>query len=254
MKKIRLTFLLALLPLVTSCASTPQGADAYKGKSAQEIFTKGEKSLSKKHFKDAISCFEGFDALYPFDSRAEQAQLDVIYAYYKSNDPDSAVAAADRYIRLYPMSNNVAYVYYLRGVTNMERNISWIYNAFPLDPAKRDLASMQQAFSDFHKLLEVYPDSTYCTDARKRMIYIRNLLSRHELQIAQFYLQRKAYIAAANRGSYIVQHLQGSSEIPEALAIMVKSYRALGENEPADDALRVLKMNYPNSSQLKSIG
>lgn len=251
MKNIRILLCLAFLPLISSCASSPQGADAYKGRPPQELFTKGERALSKKHYKDAIGYFEAFDALYPFDKRAEQTELDVIYAYYRSGDADSAIAASDRYLRLYPMSNNVAYIYYLRGVINMERNISWIYNAFPLDPAKRDLASMQQAFADFNKLIQLFPHSCYVHDARKRMIYIRTLLARHELQIAQFYLQRKAYIAAANRASYIVQHLQGTAEVQQALEIMVISYKALGEEEPANDALRVLTANYPHSPFLK---
>jgi outer membrane protein assembly factor BamD len=248
MKTIKYFILVFIIPIVASCATSPQGADAYKGQSPQLIYSQGEKALAKKHFKDAVSHFEAFDALYPFDPRAEQALLDVIYAYYKSYDPDSAIAAADRYIRLYPTSRHIAYVYYLRGVVNMERNLSWIYNAFPLDPAKRDLASMQQAFADFQKLLQICPSSDYAGDARKRMIYIRNLLARREIQVAQFYYMRRAYIAAANRASYVVQHLQGSPEVPQALKIMAKSYQALGETDLGNDALQVLKLNYPNSA------
>lgn len=246
MKNFKYLLLLWILPLLVSCATSPQGAEAYRGHSAQDLYVSGEKALGKKHFKDAISYFEAFDALYPFDPRAEQVQLDIIYAYYKSYDPDSAIAAADRYIRLYPMSSRVAYAYYLRGVVNMERNLSWIYNAFPCDPAKRDLTSMQQSFRDFQRLIELYPDCMYASDAHQRMIHIRNLLARRELQTAEFYFQRRAYIAAANRASYIVQHMQGSAETPKALVIMIKSYRALGETELAQESLQVLKLSYPN--------
>jgi outer membrane protein assembly factor BamD len=136
----------------------------------------------------------------------------------------------------------------------MERNLSWVYNALPLDPAKRDLSYMQQAFNDFQKLIQMYPNSSYAADSRKRMIHIRSLLANHELQTAEFYYQRKAYVAAANRASYVVQHLPGAKQVPQALAIMVKSYRAIGEKQLENDAMQVLKLNYPDTSEFKSLG
>lgn len=245
MKNIK-CLLWILLILLASCAKPPTGSEAYKGHPPEQVFGKGERSLAKKHYKEAVAEFEAFDALYPFDARAEQALVDLIFAYYKSNDFDSALAAADRYIRLYPMSPKIDYIYYLRGVVNMERNISWIYNAFPCDPAKRDLTALQQSFVDFQKLLHLFPCSIYAPDAHKRMVHIKNILARRELQIAEFYLKRCAYVAAANRASYIVQHLPGSECVPNALKIMIKAYRALGDNELANDALQVLQLNYPN--------
>ena len=246
MKNVKCLALALLLAFLAGCTTTPTGSEAFKGRSPEEIFYKGEKSLSKKHYKEAVSEFEAFDALYPFDPRAEQAQVDLIFAYYKSGDPDSAIAEADRYIRLYPMSSKVVYAYYLRGVVNMDRNISWIYNAFPCDRARRDLTSLKMAFLDFQKLLQLYPDCAYAMDAQKRMFHIKNVLARHEIQIADFYFQRHAYVAAANRASYIVQHLPCTPEVPAALIIMIKSYRCLGNDELANDALEVLKLNYPN--------
>lgn len=249
MKNYKFGILLALLPLFASCTTTQTGTAAYKGKSAEALFCKGERSLQKKHYKDAVAEFEAFDALYPFDPRAEQALLDLIFAYYRSNDFDSALAAADRYLHLYPMSEKAPYALYIRGVVDMEHNHSWIYNAFPCDPAKRDLTPIQSAFSDFQKLIEVYPGSCYVPDAKIRMVYIKNLLARRELQVAEFYFKRCAYVAAANRASYVVQHLCGSTEVPRALVIMVKSYRALGETEQANEALEVLRLNYPKTAK-----
>lgn len=246
MKNFKCFVFVVLLLMVASCTTVPTGSDAFKGTPPNEIYTKGERSLAKKHYKEAVSEFEAFDALYPFDPRAEQAQVDLIFAYYKAKDADSAVAAADRYLRLYPASPKVDYVYYLRGVINMERNLTWIYNVFPCDTAKRDLTALQQAFGDFNHLLHLFPNSIYVGDAHKRMVHIKNVLARRELQTAEFYFMRKAYVAAANRASYIVEHLPGTKQVPEALRIMVKSYRALGEQELANDALEVLRLNYPN--------
>jgi outer membrane protein assembly factor BamD len=247
MKKYKFLMLLAILPIFASCTTNPVGADAYRGKSAEVIYCKGERSLQKKHYKDAISEFEAFDALYPFDCRAEQALLNLIFAYYKANDYESAIAATDRYIRLYPMCEKAAYVLFIRGVINMEHNHSWIYNAFPCDPAKRDLSNTQSAFADFAKLIQLYPNSPYACDAQKRMMHIKNLIARRELQTAEFYFSRNAYVAAANRASYVVQHLCGTCEVPRALMIMVRSYRALGETEQANEALQVLRLNYPGA-------
>jgi outer membrane protein assembly factor BamD len=249
MKNYKYLVLGILVAMLVGCTTTPKGSDAFKGKPPEEIYSKGERALAKKHFKEAVANFEAFDALYPFDSRAEQAQIDLIYAYYKSNDHDSAIATADRYLRLYPMSPTAPYVCYLRGVVSMERNLSWIYTAFPCDPAKRDLANLQQAFADFQRVITHYPDCIYCADARKRMCYIKGILARREYQIAEFYFLRHAYVAAANRASYIVQHLPGTREVPNALRIMVKSYRALGHEELACDALQVLKLNYPHNTK-----
>jgi outer membrane protein assembly factor BamD len=243
MKSTKCVMVILLITTLFGCATPRTGSEAYKGRSPQEIFSKGESSLTKKHYKEAVAEFEAFDALYPFNPAAEQAQLNLIFAYYKATDPDSALAAADRYIRLYPMSPNIPYVYYLRGVINMERNISWIYTAFPCDLAKRDLTSLQNAFIDFQKLLQQYPHSIYAADARKRMVHIKNLIARRELQVAEFYFQRGAYVAAANRASYIVSHLPGTAEVPAALTIMVKSYRALGNEDLANDCLQVLRLN-----------
>lgn len=239
--------LIGLLPLfLASCTTTPTGSDAFKGKPPEEIYSKGEKALVKKHYKDAVQDFEAFDALYPFDARAEQAQLDLIFAYYKAGDADSAIAASEHYIRLYPMSPKIDYVYYLRGVVNMERNVSWIYNVFPCDPSKRDLCSLKQAFVDFQKLIQQFPHSVYAADAHKRLCHIKQMFASRELETAQFYFKRCAYVAAANRASYIVEHLPGTCQVPDALILMVKSYRALGDEEQAAEALDVLKINYPN--------
>lgn len=244
-KLIILGFFLAIS--LIGCKTIPTGAEAFQGKPPEEIFNKAEKALCKKHFKEAVTECEAFDALYPFDSRAEQVQVNIIYAYYKSNDFDSALAAADRYLRLYPMSAKAPYVCYLRGVINMERNLSWIYNAFPCDPAKRDLACLQLSFVDFQRVITNYPHCVYARDARKRMFYIKEILARHEYQIAEFYYLRRAYVAAANRASFIVEHLPGTKVIPKALMIMIKSYRALGDEGLANDALQVLTLNYPSA-------
>lgn len=245
MKKFILLLFAAILS--AGCSSAPNGIEAFKDKSAQAIYAQGEAALQKKTYKSAVAHFEALDALYPFSKYAENSQLHIIYAYYAAGDLPSAIAAADRYIHLYPRSERVDYAYYLKGTMKMERDKSWIYSALPLDPGKRDLASIREAFQDFSDLVRYFPRSEYASDARKRMLYIRDLLAKHELDVAQFYYKRKAYVAAANRASNVVQHYQGTSQVRPALTLMVKAYEQMGKPELAEQARQVLRFN--NSKQ-----
>lgn len=235
--------LLSLVFTIVGCSNTPKGVEAYKDKSAQAIYAEGEKDLQKKAYKSAVAHFEALDALYPFSKYAENSQLHVIYAYYASGDLASAIAAADRYIHLYPRSERVDYAYYLKGIMKMQRDKSWVYNAFPLDVATRDLASIREAFQDFSDLTRYYPRSEYANDARKRMVYIRDLLAKHELDVARFYFDRKAYVAAANRASTVVQHYQGTSQVRPALQLMIASYEKMGKPDLAAQTRSVLQYN-----------
>lgn len=245
-------FSLICLGLLLAGCKTTESYDAYKGQTAEQIFSRGENNLMHRHYDAAAKDFEALDTLYPFGAYAQQSQLDIIYAYYRADNTDLALAAADRYIRLYPRGPNVEYAYYLKGLINMGYD-GWMERLGRTNPADRDVTSLEQAFSDFNELVQRFPDSAYTPDAKRRMVYLRNLLAQHQLSIAQFYFQRKAYVASANRASYLVQNYQGSPQVIPALAIMVQSYRALGETDMANDALRVLTLNYPNAKELRKL-
>lgn len=248
-----LIFLVAMTLLAcVGCANTTSGIEAFKNQSAEAIYTSGEKDMNKKAYKSAIAHFEALDALYPFSKYAENSQLHIIYAYYGAGDLASAIAAADRYIHLYPRSERVDYAYYMKGMMKMERDKSWLYSALPLDPGKRDLASTREAFQDFSDLVRYYPHSAYASDARKRMLYIRDLAAKHELEVAQFYFKRQAYVAAANRASAVVQHYQGSSHVRPALSLMVEAYENMGKPELAEQARQVLKYNESKKQNSKA--
>jgi outer membrane protein assembly factor BamD len=236
-------FVFALL--IVGCAEE-KGIDAYKGKDAKQIYDAGKLALSKKKYDIAVNNFEALEALYPFGEYAEPGELNLIYAYYMNSDLDSTAAVAGSYIHLYPRGANVDYAYYMRGLANFEKSRSWFNVVYVKDPSQRDLSSMRESFVDFSELVADFPKSKYAPDAYKRMVYIRNLMANYELQTAQFYMDRKAYVAAANRASYIVVHFEGAPAIPAALKIMIKAYNELGATKQANDALKVLQTNYPN--------
>jgi len=249
----RLLILMVLVVFgVSGCASTTT-AEKYKDHSAQQIYMSGAKEFQKGKYTKSITYFEALDSLYPFGPYNQQAQYDLITAYYKTGKAALALAAAERYIRLYPRAKNVDYAYYMKGVVNFGRDRNWLQKVFRTDPAQHDLNYMRQAFADFQTLVKRFPNSQYVPDAEKRMAYIRNLMAKHELEVAKFYFVRKTYVAAANRASGIVEHYEGAPQVIPALGIMVRSYRALNQTDMANDAMRVLAQSYPNSTTFKKL-
>lgn len=254
MKFVKHVLVLTSICLLAACATTTKDpAVIFKNQSEEQIYHGGEVSLAKHNLSEAIQHFEGLDSLYPFGPHAEQSQLDLIYAYYETGDNASAAATADRFIRTYPRSAHVDYAYYIKGLADFDQNRGWFEKYLPLDLTQRDPGTARQAFTDFDQLLRLFPNSPYAPDARQHMVYLRNLFAGYELSVAKYYLQRGAYVAAANRANYIVQHYDGTQQVQEALGIMVQSYRALGLTGLADQALEVLRLNYPNGPVLKSL-
>lgn len=245
----KLFIILAVSLVLAACASTSTDQLAkYQGQSSSQILQTAKADLARGYYQRAVNSLQALITIYPFGEDAEQAQLDIIYAYYKNGNKVEALAAADRFIRLYPRNPHVDYAYYIKGMVNMGSQhwalLRWLYG----NPAEHDLSDMKAAFSDFSTLVQIYPNSQYAPAARKHMLYIRNLLAEHNYLIAKFYYDHKAYVAAANRASIVVLHYEGSPSVIPALGIMVKSYRALGETELANQTLDILARSYPDSS------
>jgi len=228
-------------------------AQQYQGYSAQQLYVEGKQALGARNYNHATTLFEALEALYPFGGLAEKAQLDLIFAYYKTGDYALAVATADQYIHIYPRSEHVDYAYYLKGLSEMYSGETWLQRAFPINMALRDLTSTKQAFYDFRDLVQLFPNSQYSPDAKQHMVYLRNLLSEHELEIAHYYYVRDAYVAAANRSSYLIRHFQHTPQVEDALVILIKANLALGLHQSAHDAYRVLQANYPTSPAVKKL-
>lgn len=251
MKKI--VWLLPLLFLLTACAKSGSDLDHYKNYTAKQIFDGGEHLLAKGEYADAVKHFEALDALYPFGPYAQQGQLDSIYAYYEKKDDAEAIAAADRYIRLYPRGPHADYAYYMKGLISYRQGFTWLQRSLGVDPAPRDLTDKRQSFLAFSQVVNFFPNSPYAQDSALRMHYIRNVIARHNLEIARFYYKRKAYVASANRAAFVVQHFEGAPAVVPALAVMVKSYRKLHLNKLAGNTLQILEASYPHSPEAERL-
>jgi outer membrane protein assembly factor BamD len=229
--------------MVSGCAWLDKHADATQGWDAAKLYAEASDELNSGNYKTAVDYYEKLEARYPFGRYAMQAQLDVAYAQYKAEEPELAIAAADRFIKLYPQNPYVDYAYYLKGIVNYNRSVGFLDRYIPTDPSQRDPGSALDAFQDFSELVRRFPNSKYAEDARQRMLYLRSNLAKHEVNVARYYMKRGAYMAAANRATYVIERFQRTSAVEDALEILVQAYTAIGEDKLAEDARRVLVLN-----------
>jgi len=240
---IRSTIILSLALWLTSCSWLKSQEDVTKDWSASKIYAEAAQELDSGNYQTAVEYYEKLEARYPFGRYAMQSQLDVAYAYYKAEEPEQALAAADRFIKLYPENPYVDYAYYLKGIINYNRSVGFLDRYIPTDPSQRDPGSALDSFQDFGELVRRFPDSKYAPDARQRMVFLRNNLAKNEVHVARYYMKRGAYVAAANRASYVIQRFQRTSAVEDALEVMIDAYTRLGEKKLAADAERVLTLN-----------
>ncbi len=219
----------------------------------QTLYEIAQKQLKTSSWDAAAETLQLLEENFPFGVFAEQAQLELIYAYFRTAEYELAIAASDRFIRLHPQHRNVDYAYYMRGVASFYSETA-ITTALISDVAKRDSGSAKDSFNYFSQLLTRYPDSPYALDARQRMVYLRNLLARQEIHIANYYFRRGAFVAAANRGRYVVENMQGTPAVPDGLAVMAQAYHLLDMQDLAKDAVRVLALNFPDYPYLNEEG
>ena len=219
--------------------------DTVEGQPVEEIYDKAHASMTGGNWAQAELNFRKLIAQYPYGPYTEQALMETAYAQYKSGKMEDAVSTIDRFLRTYPTQRNVPYMYYLRGLANSQRDTVFLQKAWKLDPSRRDLATPQQAYSDFNLLTERYPNSRYAADARQRMVALRNLFARHDLDTALYYLRRDAWVASAARAKYLLETYPQSEYQNDAVAVLAEAYTQLGNQTLAADARRVLEKNDP---------
>ena len=236
--------LLLVFSLLSGCVSLfGEEEDKTRNWSANRFYSEASTALNEGDYQKAIKYYEMLEARFPFGKYAMQSQLDIAYAYYKSDEADSAIAAADRFIRTNPRNPRVDYAYYLKGLVNFNRSVDFIPRFLPTDLSQRDSGAANESFRDFGELVRRFPDSEYSKDARVRMVYLHNLVAQHEVHIASYYMKKGAYLAAANRCKEVVEKFQRAPAVEQALEIMVKAYTKLELPKLAEDSQRVLELN-----------
>jgi outer membrane protein assembly factor BamD len=251
---LKIAVLVPLLLVLAACSFFHRGAN--KGNEGDvlpvdQLYNLATQRLQNGNYDNAEKLYERLIARFPYGSYNEQAQIDLAYAYYKDDKPDEAYSAINRFIKTYPAQKHIDYAYYLRGLINFDRTGTMLERLSQRSASRRDQGYALQSFDDFSQLVQRFPTSRYAADGRERMIWLRNGLAQTELNVAEYYLRNKAYVASANRAEYIVEHYQRSPQVGDALAVLAKSYKLLGRPQLAGQAESVLKLNYPDHPYLR---
>jgi outer membrane protein assembly factor BamD len=253
MQRSLLALFAALAVLTAGCGLLPGDKDETQGWSAQKLYGEAKDAMAAKTWDKAAKYLEKLEARYPYGRFAQQAQLDVAYCYWKNGERASALAAADRFIKLYPGHSNVDYAYYLKGLVNFNENSGFLSIIDNPDLSERDSKGTRESFEAFKDLVARFPESKYAEDATARMRYLVNALAQYEVHVARYYMKRGAYVAAANRAQFAVQNYPQAPALEEAVFIMVKAYDNLGMTDLRDSADRVMRKNFPESKYLKGV-
>lgn len=254
-----LLFIAVLTATLSSCSQLKtlekkdKLAKSTSGYSANKLFQDARAALQANNYEQAIKQYEQLEAKYPLGRYAQQSLLEQAYAYYKFDEPDTALDTIDRYMRIYPRSPRMDYALYIRGLINFTRGGSIIDKVFPRNFSDLDGVRQKEAFHDFSTLLTRHPNSPYAADVKKRMHYLKNTLGNTEVNVAKYYLKRGAYLAAFNRADYTIKHHQGTPAIIDALQVKICAANKLGKKDLANDTLRILKLNFPSKAKFNCI-
>lgn len=238
--------------LLVACSLIAIPACGYKERAAEELqpgrmYEKGHGLLLGGDYRGAVRYYEALEARYPFSEEARQSRLDIIYAYFRAGEQESAIDAADQFIRENPTHPRVDYAMYLRGLVYFERSPNILERWFGANLNERPPQDVRRAFDAFDQLIKQRPNSIYAHDARQRMTYLRNRLADYEVYVARHYLDRQAYVAAIDRARFTIENYDGAPAVQEALAIMIDAYKGLGLDDLAERSQEVYAYNFPDS-------
>ena len=244
--KIILTLCASII--LAGCGPAKDEVDVTADWSVEKFYLEARAELDDGNYLTAIEYYETLESRFPFGKYAMQAQIDVAYAYYKFEEPDSAITALDRFIKLHPRHPAVDYAYYLKGLVNFERGGTILDIIVSRDLSEFDRNLLLRAYNDFKLLTQRFPSSEYATDARKRMIFLRNELARSDFKIANYYASRAAWVAVTGRTRFILLNYQGTEVIKRTLELQLKAYQTLGLEQLANDTQRIITLNFEKTS------
>ncbi len=240
-----------LASFISGCAGRDnKPGNLRTGITAEELYIRAKDTMDRTNYERAAQLYRLLQARFPFGRHTEQAMLELAYCLYKGHRPDEALAQLDKFVKTYPSHRNTDYAYYLKGLINFSRTRGMLARLDPNRAVDRDQRFARESFNDFARLLRAYPESDYAGDARQRMLFLRDNMAANEIMVADYYMRRRAYVAAAARAKYVVESYQESSSVGDALAVLVDAYTELGLTDNAEDALNVLKLNYPEHGYL----
>jgi outer membrane protein assembly factor BamD len=214
--------------------------------SPEALYQRGSKAMKDGNFDLAVKLFETLTAKFPFSDSARQSRIDLMYVYYRKHEKESAVDAADTFIRENPTHPRIDYAYYIKGLVYFEREPNFLERGLNVDLSARPPQDLRKSFEAFSRVVTQYPQSAYAADAHQRMVYLRNRLAEYEVHVAEYYMRRGAYIAAIDRARYLIENYDGAPSMRRALEITASAYDKLALPELAADSRKVLAANFPD--------
>jgi len=227
------------------------GKDSTAKWDADKLYSEARLEMSGGNYAKAREYYQKLEARYPFSRHAQQALMEIAYTYYKEGESAQAISTADRFIRQYPNNPNIDYMYYLKGLASFNDDLGLFGRFTTQDISERDAKAARDAYDSYRDLVTRYPESKYAEDARARMRYLINAQARSEYNVARFYFDRHAYIAAIQRAQVVVRDFQSSTVVEDALVLMARSYQALQLKDLEADTERVLTLNFPKNAYLQ---
>jgi outer membrane protein assembly factor BamD len=237
---------ISLAAVLAACGATQAEKDA--AAPVEKLYAEAMDDADSANYDRAIKSLDRIEGKAAGSILAQQAQLELAYLYWKTSDKVQALATIDRFIKLHPSSPALDYALYLRGIINFNDDLGWLASLTKQNLSERDQAAARESYQSFKQLSEQFPDSKYTPDARVRMDFTVNMLAEYEVRVAEYYMRRAAYVAAANRAKESVLEFPQTASTAEALHIMVQAYDKLGLTQLRDDAQRVLDKNFPASA------
>ena len=251
MRKYNLSFVVLMLLILQSCSHfNTVTIDPYKSMSEAELYEEGSVFLQNADIPSALKVFETLEARFPFSTYAQQSILDLAFAYYDFGQKDETIAECDRFIDLYPNHPNLDYAFYLRALSNLEKEQPFFQEILGQDISKYDITRLKDAYDDFLLITNRFKGSKYANDASNRLIFLRNSMAKHEVYVANYYLTRGAYLASSERSKYMLENYPGAPATKDALIILIESYNKLEMIDLAKTTADVLANNFSNYSYI----
>lgn len=262
MSKIWVAAAVSLSLLLGACSSSNYNSDEVPDISPEGLYKVAKASMNTGDYSFAQSYLEALDSRYPFGELSEQVQLDLIYVYYKERESELALAQIKRFLRLNPTHPNIDYVYYMKGLTEIQLRSDMLQDFFGLDRSEKDPTMYLEAFRSFKEVVTSYPNSIYAADARQRMIFIKNELAKRQLAIAKYYYEREAYLSSIRACQTILRTYRNTEEFQPAMELMAKGYEKLHLQQPANNVRKVMNASFGsnykavamNNGQVEQVG
>ncbi len=220
-----------------ACSGDDDAEIVYDERPVEQIYNKALGFLEDGKYRQAAAEFDEVERQHPYSQWARRSMLMASYCYYQTNDYDSAILSAQRFLALHPGNKDAAYAYYLTGISYYEQ----------ISDVGRDQGMTRNALAVLSEVVRRFPETEYAKDARLKIDLTVDHLAGKEMEIGRYYLNQRSYVAAINRFRQVIVSYQTTTHVPEALHRLTESYLSLGVVTEAQTAAAVLGHNFPGS-------